>query len=57
LGNLADMDAIHKIEGVPVRKDGRIYMDVKKYDIKVDAKKLDINLQGLFKGNKQVSKY
>ena len=51
------MDAIHKIEGVPVRKDGRIYMDVKKYDIKVDAKKLDINLQGLFKGNKQVSKY
>jgi len=52
---LDDVDATNKISGSRITKNGKTYMDVKKYEYKFKTSKMTMNFQDLFNGDKRLS--
>lgn len=44
----------HEIYGEPVEKDGEMYMKIKKYHVKFYPKKMTMNFENLFNGDRQL---
>lgn len=49
---------LKEVSGTPYQKNGKTFVQIKKMDVKLaSVKKLNVKLENLFNGNKQLGKF
>jgi len=49
---------LKEVSGSPTQKNGKTFVQIKKFDLRlVSVKKLNVKLENLFNGNKQLGKF